>query len=55
MWVRVLTKRRLSLRQSLQHGVEGADEQIVPQLHDGEPQQMEHKELGQHAVLVTPL
>lgn len=37
----------------LQHGVEGANEEIVPELHHRQPDQMEEEEPGQETLTKT--
>lgn len=49
----VFTKDWISLCQVLQHGVEGADEEIVPELHHRQPDQMEEEEPGQETLTKT--
>lgn len=41
--VGVFTQWGLSLRQPLQHGVEGADEQVMSELHHRQPDQVPHE------------
>jgi len=45
--VSVFTQRRIALGQPLQHGVEGADEQEVPQLHDRQPHKVQQEKPGE--------
>lgn len=51
----VFTQRWLSLRQVLQHGVEGTDEEVVSELHHGQPEQVPQEEPGQQTVAETLL
>lgn len=53
MCVCVFTKDRVSLCQVLQHGVEGTDEEIVPELHHRQPDQMKEEEPGQETLTKT--
>lgn len=47
------TKVGVGAGQPAKHGVERSDEEVVPQLHDGQPQQVPQEEPGQHAAAET--
>lgn len=44
------TQRGLPVSQMLQHGVEGPDEEVVPELHHWQPQQVPEEEPGEEAL-----
>lgn len=54
-WLAVLcfTKVGVIPGQPVEGGVEGSDEEVMPQLHDGQPQQVPQEEPGQNTALET--
>lgn len=50
---RLVTQAGVVVGQTVEHGVECADEEVVSQLHDGQPQQVPEEKPGQHTAPET--
>lgn len=50
---RLVTQVAVVVGQPVEHGVECADEEVVSQLHDGQPHQVPQEKPGQHTAPET--